>query len=552
MKRILTQPVFWIVVFTLLPLWALLVPGLPLTHDGQDHVARIANFYQSLAEGNIVPRWAANLNWGYGHSILMFLYPLPSYIASFFHLLGFSLLNSTKLVFGLTFVASALTMYFWMKSEFGKIAGLVGSLLYCFAPYRFVDLYVRGALGEHVAFVFPPLVLFFLYRLAHEQKITRNIFNSIGLSVSLALLILAHNAIAIMFFPVIGLYALYLWQCEAKDKRIFLFLSVIGVFSGFGLSCFFWFPAYFEGKYTLRDIVTAGEAMKNFVQWTWFFYSPWNYGGTNMLTKSLGISQWVGVAGGIVFIWKTKKQNLRLLLIGAVALLAVSLFLMTAWSDRIWITVTLLQKFQFPWRFLSVSLFAAAVMGGIAVSQFLYKRKYNHLFLILFCILIIGLTVFMWHPQAYLLKRESFFTGVYASTTDTGESSPIWSIRFMEHTPLKPMEVITGSATVTPVFRNTTIHVYQVTVSEPSRLVENTLYFPGWNIYIDGVATDLQFQDPDYRGLMTFRMSQGGHVVKVMFSDTKLRRVANIVSIVSMTLMILSGISVIIWRKTKT
>jgi hypothetical protein len=48
----------WIIVLLLsfLPLVDLVHPGLPVTHDGQDHVARIANFYQSLSEGNVFPR----------------------------------------------------------------------------------------------------------------------------------------------------------------------------------------------------------------------------------------------------------------------------------------------------------------------------------------------------------------------------------------------------------------------------------------------------------------------------------------------------------------
>src|SRR5579885_1499639 len=97
-------PFLFLCIILLIPLADLFHPGLPLTHDGQDHVARIANFYQNLSEGNIVPRWAANLNWGYGHPILEFLYPLPSYIASFFHFAGMSFVNSVKAEFGLTFV----------------------------------------------------------------------------------------------------------------------------------------------------------------------------------------------------------------------------------------------------------------------------------------------------------------------------------------------------------------------------------------------------------------------------------------------------------------
>ena len=147
-------------VFTLLDL---LHPGLPITHDGVDHVARIANFYQSLTEGNIVPRWAANLNWGYGHPILMFLYPLPSYIASLFHAVGFSFVDSTKLVFASAYVASMLGMYVWGSLVWGNTAGFIAALLYGYGPYRFVDVYIRGAIGEHVAFVSAPFILYFLH-----------------------------------------------------------------------------------------------------------------------------------------------------------------------------------------------------------------------------------------------------------------------------------------------------------------------------------------------------------------------------------------------------
>ncbi|MEK7450638.1 MAG: hypothetical protein AAB662_01720, partial [Patescibacteria group bacterium] len=104
-----------LILISIIPILDLFRPGLPLTHDGQDHVARIANFYQNLAEGNIIPRWAGNLNWGYGHPILEFLYPLPSYFASFFHLLKFTLVDSVKLVFGISFILSGLSMYIFIK-----------------------------------------------------------------------------------------------------------------------------------------------------------------------------------------------------------------------------------------------------------------------------------------------------------------------------------------------------------------------------------------------------------------------------------------------------
>ncbi len=533
-----------------LPLVGLLHSGLPVTDDGQDHVARIANFYQSLSEGNIVPRWAANLNWGYGHPILMFLYPLPSYMASLFHFIGFSFVDSTKLVFGLTFVASALAMYIWMRRPFGEKAAIVGGLLYVFAPYRFVDFYVRGALGEHVAFVFPPLVLYFLYHLARcEKNSHRLLWNAIGTSLSLAALILSHNAIAIMFFPVIVAYMVYLWAYEVKQKEVFVLSCATALVFGFSLSAFFWIPAYFEGKYTLRDIVTAGEALQRFVPWTWFVYSPWTFGVGKELTKQLGLIQWLGILASIWFIKKTKDSPIRTMVISLLVLLLGSFFIMTSTSEVIWQKITLLQKFQFPWRFLSISVFAAAVAGGIVVASISDLKKSGNFLYAAICALSIILTFYMWHPRAYQIKDSTFYTGIYSGTTDTGESSPIWSVRFMEHVPDKPVDIISGSAVVTPLKRTSTLHEYEIAADVPVQAVENTLYFPGWKIYIDGNPTTIEFQDPNYRGLMTFHIPVGAHNVRVVFGNTQLRKYSDIISLASFIVLVVVGSSGLLWKR---
>src|SRR3989338_6291527 len=60
-------------------------PGLPKTHDAETHVARSAVFFQSIQEGNILPRWAGTLNWRYGTPSIMFLYPGIPYTSALIH-----------------------------------------------------------------------------------------------------------------------------------------------------------------------------------------------------------------------------------------------------------------------------------------------------------------------------------------------------------------------------------------------------------------------------------------------------------------------------------
>lgn len=521
-------------ILSIVPLLDLFYPGIPVTHDGQDHVARIANFYKNLEEGNIIPRWAANLNWGYGHPILMFLYPLPSYAASLFHFLGFSLVDSTKIVFGTTYILSGLTMYFWINEFLGKRAAFISSLLYLLVPYRFVDLYVRGAIGEHVAFVFPPLILYFLLKLSKKPSQ----WSIIGGPLSLAGLILSHNAISIMFLPLISLYALYLfWLSKEKKRLIYQYTSIL-VF-GLGLSAFFWFPAFFEGKYTLRDIVTAGEFSSRFVRFQSLLWGEWNYGGSGQFTTQVGPVQWLMVllSAPSIILLRRKKNNLWILTAGSFILFIGTLFLMTSGSKFVWETVTTLQKFQFPWRFLSVTVFATALLGGLFVAQLPKKKQFFTCFLLLIALLWFNKDY--WHAKSFLVKLESFYTGIYQSTTDTGESSPIWSVRFMEKEPKARIEVIDGNASIKELKRSTKQHEYEIEARGKARIRENTLYFPGWEVFIDGKIVSIEFQDPANRGLMTFYVDEGKHLVQVRFGETRLRQFADYISLGSLIIMFL-------------
>lgn len=525
------------------PLFDLLHPGLPVTHDGQDHVARIANFYQNLTDGVLVPRWAPNLNWGYGHPILMFLYPVSSYTASFFHFLGFSFVDSLKLLFAVSFIASGLTMYLWMKEQVSREAGFVAALLYLYAPYRFVDLYVRGAIGEHVAFIFPPLVLYFLLKLAKHQS-QRSLF--LG-SLSFAGLILSHNAISLIFLPIIFLYTLFL-SFQTKSRNSFAFFASLLILLGFGLAAFFWVPAFFEGKYTLRDIVSKGAYFSNFQDIGRFFYSEWSYGGTGVFSVQIGIVQWFVVflsAISLPFLWKRDKKT-GVVVVGLLLAFCIGLFLMVPISDFLWKTLTLLQNFQFPWRFLSLTVFVAAVLGGF-LTVLIPKR---------FMTITVGGLVFLllvsskshWHAKDYIVRDESFYTGIYNGTTDTGESAPIWSVRFMEKRAAAPREVVQGSATITNEKRSSIVHEYKIVADSKARVRENTLYFPGWQVYVDGVSVPLEFQDPRHRGLMTFFVEKGPRDVSVRFSETRLRFVADIVSVVSfIALFVMIGVGKRLW-----
>lgn len=537
-------PLITVLAVGILPLLDLFNSGIPLTHDGQDHVARIANFYTALSEGILIPRWGGNLNWGFGHPVLMFLYPLPSYIASLFIFAGFSYADSVKIVFGLSFLVSGAGMYFWISRLLGANAGIISAFLYMFAPYRFVNLYVRGAIGEHVAFAFAPFVFFFITCLFQSKNSKKSIsLYTLGAAVSTGLLILSHNALSIIFLGAAGLYVLVLFSVNRSINR--LLLSASSIFYGFLLSAFFWLPAFYEGKYTLRDIVTGGgEYASRFVPNVLDFIVPsWSYGITGEFSVQVGIVHLSLIILGVIVFFRlsTKKIKEKRIFILMIFLFLFSLFLMLKESNFIWNTLTTLQKFQFPWRFLSLTVFTSAVLGGYFITV-ITKKKRGVLAVFFVLFLIIAFYSPYWHANGYLIKEQSFYSSIYNSTTDTGESSPEWSVRFMEERPQSHIEVISGNADIKEIHRSSAEHLYEVIANGEVQLKENTLYFPGWNVYVNDnrldVNSQIEFQNEQHRGVMTFRVPEGKNTVRVVFTETRFRMMANAISAGSFIMML--------------
>lgn len=540
-------------VLGLIPLYDLLSPGVFVGHDTKDHVVRIAHFYQSLQEGIIIPRWSSNLNWGYGHPVMMFLYPLPSYVGALLRFFGLSFEQVTELVFAIGYVMSGLSMYIWArtigerKNSANEVAGIVAAVLYMYAPYRFVDLYVRGAIGENFFFIWPPLVLFFVSRLSERHTS----LSVAGLSFSVAGMLLSHNALSIMFLPVLAAHAVYKSYRSYRTYESYkpAGLMLLSYVLGFGMSSFFLIPAFLEGKYTLRHIVTEGVTLERFETVVRILYSPWSFGGTGQLSVQLGIVSWIVVVAGIVLVVRSiRRGRVRsfidsehlVLLSGSIGILGLSLFLMVRESMIVYKLIPLFQTFQFPWRWLSLALFSPAVMGAI-VSHTI-PRKLQYLYagsIILVCLLT---TYPYWHAKEHTTRPDSYYTDIYEGTTDTGESSPLWSVRFMEKKPEEPTSVIDGQAEIVPISRTSVSRHYTIHgITETSRIRENTLYFPGWNVYIDGVRQSLKdvwWQDPAHRGLITYFVPSGTHAVSIVFERTMVRLMSEIISAVSIAAVV--------------
>jgi hypothetical protein len=204
-------------------------------HDGRHGVFYVSMFNEAIQDGAWWPRWAMHHGQGYGYPTFIIQAPLAFYTAQFFITLGAGITQSVKLVWAVSFLASAWGMYalvrHWLvtlaaervdTAQFthhasrithcASLASLIAGLLYVFIPYRLLDVYIRAALAETLLMAWFPWVF-----LAFDRLIVRGAEDGwqgrlLVAALSLAGLLLTHVFSILAFPPLLIAFILFrLW-----------------------------------------------------------------------------------------------------------------------------------------------------------------------------------------------------------------------------------------------------------------------------------------------------------------------------------------------------
>ena len=229
--------------FSTLPIISILRQGSYESGDLTINIVKLMSFYKALTDGQLIPRWAGDLNATYGYPNFIFAYPLPYYLGSFYHFLGLNFLNSLKLVLITSYITSGIAMYLWLKNHVTKEAAFFGAIFYLFAPYHLVDMHFRVDIGEMLAFVFLPLSLSLINGVKERNAFIWKFLTGL----CIAALILSHQAVSLLGIPFLFLYSILITK---KKKMKNLLNSFFPFILGLLFSAYYWIPVLLEGKFT--------------------------------------------------------------------------------------------------------------------------------------------------------------------------------------------------------------------------------------------------------------------------------------------------------------
>lgn len=498
-----------LLIFAVLPaIFWLFSPGFFVTDDGEWMIIRFSAFYETIRDGQIPPRFLERLNFGYGYPVANFLYPGFMYLGVPFHIIGFGYQDSIKIILLISILGSAIFTYLWLGKLFNKWSAFIGSVAYVYFPYHLFDLYVRGSVGELLALAVVPFILWSIER-----------YSLFWGSIGIAFLILSHNTLALLFLPIIFMY-LAIKINSSKDKKIIL-ARFGGLFElGLGLSAFFWIPALFDLRYTVFSSTQVSTYQNYFTT-------------VNLIGISTFLIGLISIVA-LIIVKKRKPQQIEegvnrqfnyavfFLFIGCVGLFFSSEFSSYAWS------LLPIQFIQFPFRLLSIVLVCTAFLVSFSVQVFHKKIKYI-VGVLFVCIIVFSAIPFI-KPQETIQKGDDFYSTNLDTTTVKNEYLPPWVL-------IKPQtwpenKVTSENSQINSVLYNSR-KIEFINVSSQSALVSiHTIYFPGWNATVNGENQEIIYNNP--YGIVQLELPRGTSKVKLEFTETPVRLIADVISIVSL------------------
>lgn len=484
--------------------------------DIEFHLARLEGIYQSLRAGEFPVRINMVQNQGYG-DISASMYPsfflLPFAAMRF---LRVSLVFCFKMMITVINIATALISYYSVRKLCdSRKTGMWACFFYTFSVYRLNNIYIRCAIGEALAMVFLPLLLWGTYEVLWGNRKKWYIL-MLGMTCMLQSHVLS-TEICALFMAV----ELVLWLVRGSKKEIAGrilqgmkamvltillnagFLVPFVCFSTQDLQCFHMenklsqFTVYFTQMFSLFTPVVGGSL------------SP---GSTrNEMALSVGLTVLAGMilfcvnqAGGRESDSRTGKIGRKCLCYGISGLVLSSwLFPWGRLLEMEWFEKAS-SPLQFPWRFLGIASMLLCVVSAIAVESTQEKqRKYIKILMIGMVIISTGYSFDMLSQQRDALSDKMEIEGI-----DLSDSMYMYYIsdRFETwHLKLSREEAMGCSNASKVSFsdyekRGTRI---SLTTSNPTNadelLVFPLCYYPGYVVRVNGEIVETQICETPVR-----------------------------------------------------
>ncbi len=506
-------------------------------HDTLEYPPRLTEFAKILGDHQFPPVWAPDLGSGHGQPLFEFAPPLIYAAALPFFKVGMSLADSLQFGMAILFAFGAIAIFLiGRKLAFSRAASVGAAAAWLFAPYQALDIYVCARFAESAALAVAPVAL-----LGLVAAVQRPSAISVALgAIAVAMLPLAHNAIALLMFPAFA--AIVAVRSVFSDHRLKTAAAGAGVLGGgLALSAFFWLPALLE-----RDFVKTDLLRTSFLNWTNYIispsqllWSPWGYGYAargpmNGISYSLGLVHIALAVAGVVIAIRAANRIHKLDAIVFAGAAIVAALLATDLTWTIWANVTTLQYLAYPWRTLCIPALFMPLLALYAFERI--GPRMTSAAVVVLVIVNIAHTApkgIQTYDDAYFSADSIARLGINTTTREEYEPRTVYQRPAFDNVPLKGI----GSAHVVHQLAvSSNRQSFQVDASEPALMEDSLFDYPGWTVLVDD--REVAASPAPVSGEITFAVPAGTHNVQVELRPTPIRRWSFYASVAAAAVMI--------------
>ena len=478
-----------------------LFASLPLlwrgVYDGHDlffHLNRIEGIASGLRAGQFPVAIHASTLLGYGYAAPQFYPEVFLYIPAVMRNLGVSLSASVRVFEMLIHFAAALACYLSARAVLSsRRMGLGAMMLYTLCSYRLSNMYVRATLGESLAMIFFPLLIWALFEvlLRDEKKWPL-------LALSMAGVMLSHLLSTLFAAGICVLCALCCARKLLREPRRILACVKAALLMLLCSACFLApFVDYLDaGINTSVALMASDHVMQPGALFVGFPGAA-----ENLPYEALDFAYTVGVVPGLAIVlgcalviirlyMRGKDRNhqegliLFLLVLGGALLLLSTNAFPWAWVCRLPRRYSaLFQQIQYPWRLVGV---ACAPLSFCAAYGYLKQESHRTQGLCLIaalCAVLAGYSMQAVVQDVPLLGKEDF--------CDTRIGQYEYTYELTEKSALVPGEITAqnarGGYTVTEFYKQGTNLSFVIDAPRGFASVDvPLLYYPGYQAEADG------------------------------------------------------------------
>jgi hypothetical protein len=374
-----------------------------------------------------------------------------------------------------------------------------------------------------------------------------------------------------------------------------LIRTIAGGLLGLSLAAIFWLPAFGESQAIKLEGITRGffDFRDNFIRLSELVSPPLplDLAAINPeFPLSLGLPQMIGAVLGmfcLVFLVVKAKVVIRTAnyeprttphvsrfthTLFFTFFLLLYAFLTLPQSRVIWETVPLIELTEFPWRMIGPAILCASVLSAAAFSITMHHAlpitphvphptphalRIIRISLLLSIFVTIALNAYYLYPSQFIpwgtpTPAHAFayeVTSAAIGTTSTGEFLPrsaqlhprpetLWPDYEAARPPQKiDPASLPPDATVKMIAHLAESDTLQIHTPQEFVATIRTLYWPGWQVYLDGQPAD--FSITENTGLIQTTIPAGQHMLTLQLESTPLRTIGQWLTIASFFMLVI-------------